>query len=989
VRVIDLRCEYAVDPIGLDELRPRLSWRLESEEPGQRQTSAEIVATSDGRELWRFRELSGATSVAYRGPALLSRRRVEWRVRAWDRDGRPTEWSAPASWEMGLLDAADWTASWIGRRTFEPVARPAGLAWIWYPEGAPALGAPAEARAFRRVVTVPEARRARVFLTADDRFTLWVNGRRAGGGDTWTRFFVVEIELEKGDNVVAVEAVNTGGPAGLIGWIEGVGGLDGSWKASKDRPKGWTDRGFDDSAWVAAETVADFGAGPWTAGLSDQNIGVPASEPSPYLRRTFTLDAAPRRARLYVTALGLVEVRLNGGRVGAACFAPGWTDYRKRLQVDAYDVTGLLRPGENVIGAILGDGWYAGRVGWLRSRYNYGPPPLRLLLQLEVDGRIVASDAGWKGSTGAILANDLLDGETHDARLEPVGWDRAGFDDSAWRAVEVFEPPKVPLVARAGPPVRVTQEWPAKAVSEPKAGVFVFDAGENVVGWARIQARGPAGTAITLRFAEMLNPDGTIYTANLRSAKCADRYVLRGDGEEVWEPRFTFRGFRYVEATGWPGRPTAGAVTVRVAHTDLPVTGRFACSNAMLTRLFANIVRSQRGNFLEVPTDCPQRDERLGWMGDAQIFAATACFVMEAAPFYAKWMRDVEDAQSPEGAFPDVAPRIVHRADGAPAWGDAGVLVPWTACAWSGDRRLLERHFDAMKRWVAYVAAANPDRLWRQRVNSNFGDWLNVQAETPKDLLATAFFARSAWVVARAAQALGHTEDAAAHDRLFVRIRDAFRREFVDDRGRLKGGTQTAYALALEFDLVADPRSAARHLVEDIERRGGLSTGFVGVAHLLPALTRAGRVDVAYRLATSESFPSWGFSIKHGATSIWERWDGWHPERGFQDPGMNSFNHYAFGSVGQWMVSTILGIEPLEQGFGRISIAPVPGGGLTWAEGEYRSAHGPIRVRWEIRGGEFALDVTIPPNTTAEVRLPGRRPVAMESGSRRFAEKLP
>jgi alpha-L-rhamnosidase len=716
----------------------------------------------------------------------------------------------------------------------------------------------------------------------------------------------------------------------------------------------------------------------------DVSLGL---SPSSYLRKEFRPEKPVRRGRLYATARGIYEMYVNGERVGEYVLAPGWTDYRKRIQYQTYDVTGLLAEGQNTLGAILGDGWYAGFVGFdPKHRGAHYGSRAHLLAQLNVeyeDGTTytVVSDGSWKSSTGPILYSDLLVGESYDARKEMAGWNEPGFDDSEWYPVRVGGVESAALIAQPDEGVRVTEEVLAKSVTEPESGVYVFDMGQNMVGWVRLKVGGEAGTEVTLRHAEALNPDGTIYTTNLRFARATDRYVLRGGGEEVYEPRFTFHGFRYVEVTGYPGEPPLEAITGRVVHSATPPTGIFECSSPMVNKLQSNIVWGQRGNFLSIPTDCPQRDERLGWMGDAQIFVRTAAFNMDVAAFFEKWMIDVEDAQSPEGAFPDVAPLFGDRSEaflkkGSPAWGDAGVIVPWTIYKTYDDTRIIERHYDAMGRWMEYLREANPDLLRRTKLGNNYGDWLSPKGDhTPKDLLATAYWAYDARLMAEMAGAIGRREDAKGYEDLFEGIKGAFNETYVAKDGRIKGDTQTCYVLALHMDLLPEELrpAAAEHLVAAIEREDWhLSTGFVGVGYLCPVLTETGHSDVAYRLLGNETYPSWGYTIRNGATTIWERWDGWTEENGFQSPNMNSFNHYSLGSVGEWLYRYVAGIDldPQTAGYGRIIIRPHPGGGLTYARGAYDSVRGKIVSAWSIEGDQFNLRTTIPPNTTATVHVP-------------------
>jgi alpha-L-rhamnosidase len=707
--------------------------------------------------------------------------------------------------------------------------------------------------------------------------------------------------------------------------------------------------------------------------------------PSPYPRREFLLDRPVRKAHLYATARGVYEFYLNGSRVGDDVLAPGWTDSDRRVQYQVYDATALLVEGPNAIGAVLGDGWYSGFFGFdpKRRGAHYGPHP-QLLAQLHVeyeDGSTesIATDGSWRCSTGPILYSDLLMGESYDASKEMPGWDEPGFDDSAWYAVGVEELGNTNLVAQPDEGVRVTEELEAKRVTEPREGVYVFDMGRNMVGWVRLRAEGEAGTEITLRHAEAVNPDGTLYTTNLRAARATDRYALKGEGEEVYEPRFTFHGFRYVEVTGYPAEAPLGAIAGRVVHSATPPTGSFGCSNQMVNELQENIVWGQRGNFLSVPTDCPQRDERLGWMGDAQVFVRTASFNMDVAAFFEKWMADVEDAQSRKGAFPDVAPLLtgsglMDLSRGAPAWGDAGVIVPGTIYRIYDDMRIVQRHYDAMTRWMEYLHEANPDLIRRNRMGNNYGDWLSPKGDhTPKHLLATAYWAYDAKLMAEMAEATGRHEDAREYGSLNERIKGAFNEAYVSPDGRIEGDTQTCYLLALHMELLPEDLRpvAAEHLVRAIEKEDWhLSTGFVGVGCLCPVLTETGHTDVAYRLLNNETYPSWGYTIKNGATTIWERWHGWTEENGFQSPNMNSFNHYSLGSVGEWLYRYVAGIDLGTPGYGRMVIRPRPGGGLRHARGEYDSVRGRISSSWKIEDDRFVLDVLVPPNTTATVRVP-------------------
>lgn len=880
-------CEFRANPLGIDITRPRLSWQMQSDQPGARQTAYRILAASAPRllkpgqaDLWDSGQVASDQSVLveYGGPRLQSRQRVHWQVSVWDETGVSAE-SEPAWFEMGLLKPADWRARWIS-------------------------------------------------------------------------------------------ATLTGGPRTNV--------------------------------------------------------------PAPYLRKAFSLPAKVKEARLYITALGLFECAINGKLVSDDLFTPGWTDYHKRVQYSVYDVTKLLQAEENAIGVILGDGWAAGHVG-MGARQNYVDRP-RLLAQLEVtlaDGttRRIVSDRTWKHQFGPLLENDLLMGEAYDARLEMPGWDKSDFDDTEWRRVQVFSNWPGQLVATNGPTVRRIEEL--KPVNDPvEKGNFIhrsaiFDLGQNMVGRIRFQGSATAGSTVTLRFAEVLDADGKLYTANLRAARATDYYTFKGDkngkGVEVWEPKFTFHGFRYVEVVDYPGTVDQDTITGIVLHSEMAQTGDFACSEPLLNQLQHNILWGQKGNFVDVPTDCPQRDERLGWTGDIQVFARTAAFNMDVAGFMRKWAQDVADSQSAEGMIPAVVPLAIPLVDGGPAWADAVVICPWTMYLCYGDRGILVDNYAVMAKFMDWLQAASPGHIrcapefegW-----PGFGDWLSINAATPRDFIGTAFLAYDASLMARIADVLGKAQDAQRYRQLFAEVKAAFakrylkggklaenpapasqRRQMMDgadaiSRGNLKAvdygpissevfntdlftPNQTAYVLALHFDLLPESLrgQAVAELVADIERRDGhLSTGFVGAPYLPHVLSSNGRLDVAYQLLHQKSWPSWLYSVTQGATTIWERWDGYTEENGFQDAEMNSFNHYAYGSIGAWLYNTVAGIEidPQQPGYKHTILRPQPGGGLTQARGSLQTRYGKLASSWEITDGKFDWTLTVPPNTTATVCLPGK-----------------
>jgi alpha-L-rhamnosidase len=767
--------------------------------------------------------------------------------------------------------------------------------------------------------------------------------------------------------------------------------------------RAWDDRG-QPSPWSNAAfwETGLMGAAQWKARwiVPDLPVDTTRSNPAAILRTDFALDGTVASARAYVTAHGLYEMEINGKRVGTDVLAPGWTSYDERLQYQTYDVTDLVQRGGNAVGVTLGDGWYRGRLAWEKRRNTYGKD-VALLAQIVVrytDGReqTIATDDRWKAATGPIVASDIYNGEAYDARLERAGWSRAGYAAADWKPVRVASYSLNNLVAPLGPPIRRIEELKPKAVLKTPAGETVFDMGQNMVGWVRLRVRGPAGTTVRLHHAEVLDKEGNFYTANLRTAQQADTYILKGDGDETFEPHFTFHGFRYVKVEGFPGTPGTEAITGIVVHSDMPRTGSFTTSDPMLNQLYHNIVWGQKGNFVGVPTDCPQRDERLGWTGDAQVFSRTAAFNFDVAGFFTSWLRDLAADQRPNGSLPDVIPDVLSRGSttantSSSGWGDATVIVPWTMYLTYGDTRLLERQYPSMRAYVEYQRKTAGDKLlWNS--GWHYGDWLAFAttradypgATTDKDLIATAFFAHSADLLARSAKVLGKTEDARAYRDLFERIRAAWTKEYSTASGRLSSNTQTAYALALHFGLLPEPRrpEAGARLAADVRSVGHLTTGFLGTPYLTDALTNTGHLADAYRLLLNKRYPSWLYPITRGATTIWERWDGEKPDSSFQDVGMNSFNHYAYGAIGDWMVRTVAGLDldETEPGYRHLIIAPEPGGDLTSARAELMTPYGSAVSGWTLAAGRMRVTVRVPPNAHATVHLPSARVAAVSEG---------
>ncbi|TVR54412.1 MAG: alpha-L-rhamnosidase [Puniceicoccaceae bacterium] len=858
----DLRCETAVNPLGIGETRPLLRWKLQSRQRDQAQSAWQVIVSTDPAalkrgegDLWDSGKVGDAASngITYAGRELHSRQRCWWKARVWDARGRPSGWSEAAWWELGLLTAGDWSADWI------------------------------------------------------------------------------------------------------------------------------------ESAVVG---------GKWT------------SAPAPYFRKGFTLPAAVAEARLYITALGVFDASINGSRISDEVFSPGWTNYLKHVQVSTYDVTRLLKKGDNRLGVILGDGWYCGFVS-NEGRQIYGDRP-RLLAQLEVrlkngETIFVGTDPSWETRTGPILEADFLMGESQDARLALPDWDRAGGSSDGWVPALPAGAVTATLIPRIGPAVRPQEVLrpvgPAKAFGGWNHRSFVYDLGQNITGSIRLTMKHRAGKTIRLRFAERLQDNGRPYYENLRSARATDSYTFATDGEETFEPRFTFHGFQYIELIVEDSRedpPPPEAIEAIVLHSDIPPTGSFQCSHPLLNRLYQNIEWGQRGNYLDVPTDCPQRDERLGWTGDAQMFIATGAFIRDIEGFFTRWQLNLDDAQQDSGAIPAVIPHTkpgeTKGNDSGPAWSDAVVICPWTIYRHYGNTRILERHFDSLRRYVDFLESSSKN-LIRCHPDTTpwggFGDWLTLDAETPTDLIGTAFFAYSAGLLGRIADTLGKSGLARRYGKLSADVAAAFRHRFVTPEGLVVANTQTAYVLALKFDLLTPEMRpvATEALVRHIRKRGWhLATGFVGTPYLNDVLSENGHLDVAYRLLEQESYPSWLFPVTQGATTIWERWDGWTIEKGFQTPSMNSFNHYAYGAIGEWIHTTVAGInlDPEVPGYRRIHFRPRPGGSLTWAEGSLESPCGRIALRWEKTGNSLNLALEIPVNTRAVLHLPAPYTASASAGNKRL-----
>ena len=953
----DLRVsEGFVNPIGFHDRTPTFSWKLPTSGGVLAQKAYRIVAAShpsllpDRADLWDSGKVDSSQSawVPYAGKPLRSRLAVHWQVMYWDQNQQASAWSSPAHFELGLLENSDWQAQWI---RLDPAQQPNA-------PGASVVIEKAEYGEQGKAEHLIDIRPALNKALAEGKSQILVNNDLAGRDPIFgvpKSLSLVVVRNNKREEIVIPEDARYDLLTGAL-----VGSTD---------------------AYVPQ-----------------------------YLRREFQITKPIRSARLHVTARGLFELRLNGKKIGEDFLTPGWTPYHRKIETLTYDVTKQLRQGKNALGSILGEGWYAGRLGYQPLPVHHRQP--QFLLQLEmthVDGSTttVITDDSWKATDqGPIRFSGIYDGENFDARMDLGAWDQIGYNDSSWRRVVAEKPAAdIALKPKRHHPVRVTQKVPAIAVTEPEPGRWIFDLGQNLVGWPVIHLPVQKDQVITMRVAEMLEKNGTLYRANYRSAKTTNSYTAAKKGTISWHPTFTFQGFRYVELTGLPAgvRPNKSWVAGHVLHSDFATSGTFASSHAMLNQLQRNITWGLRGNFVDIPTDCPQRDERLGWTGDAQAFTPAALFNADVHSFLASWLESMRLDQTAEGAIPSVIPDVAGlfgNPCGGPGWADAATVVPWELYVRTGDVSVLEENFDMMRRWVAWYESKAQNHIIDVEA---YGDWLqpnpssgNIQGDTPRDLIGTAYFARSTDFTARAARRLGKTEEADRLTNLFNAIKSAFVAKYFDAQGKLTiaNESQTGYLLALGFDLLPEAmrQPASEHLVRMVGQADGhLRTGFLGTPLLAPVLDRFGRTDVAYQVLFKDTYPSWFYSIHQGATTMWERWNSYSHENGFGDASMNSFNHYAYGAIGQWMHERIAGLapDPEQPGYKHFFIQPAPGGPLTSAKAELMTPYGTASSSWILQQGKLQLAAIVPPNTSATLLLPGKPATKLSPGVHRITHPMP
>ena len=1010
---VNLRCESRPSPLGLSETIPRLSWQEIATIPGERgqyQTAYQIqvasslqTLTNNQGDLWDTGEVmtNQTSQIAYTGSALMSHQVCYWHVQVWDNNGQSSGWSEPATWTMGILTQGEWTAQWVGRDdapAWNTGSTFFNANWIWYPEGNPTVSAPVATRWFRKTFTVPAGTavvQAFATMAGDNVFTLYVNGQIALSNENlmyWQQYGQADISsfLVPGTNVLAVAVVNTGAspnPAGLIGSFDLTYSneqtnsfqTDGSWVAANQLYSNWNQTNFNASGWPNVMVLGAYGIAPW-------NDFAKTYLAATHVRKDFSLSQLPPRAVLYVTGQGLVEPHLNGTKVGNDYFVPGWTDYADRLYYSAYDVTPLLQKGSNTLGAILGDGWYRGNCAF--DGQNYYGTTTRLLAQLYLfytnGTQIIGTDSSWQAGFGPILQCDNEAGETYDARREVPGWDSPGFTNSSW--VPVTTGAQISPVIQAYPAetMQTNQFITPAAITQPQPGLYVVNFGQNISGWVRLQVTNqPAGRRIVMRFGEWLNPDGTVFRDNLRTANAMDTYICKGGGVENWEPNFTHHGFQYMEVQGLAEPLTTNTFTAVTVQAALSKSGAFQCSNDLINHIYSNMLWSVRDNYFAVPTDSPQRDERAGWCDGIEIMR-TGMFDLQAESFFSKWSQDIVDSRTRAtlSDFGHQAPLVSD--DGFSAgWQDSVVFVPYWLYKTYGDLRPAQRFYTNMVSHLNYYASISSGFIGP---DNGYGDWVSIDNSTPLTLISTAFYARCASMMAEMAQALGKTSDAAAYGALFTNICSAFQTNFVADDGTVGTDSQGGYALAFAFNLLTPTQRAlaSNKLVEAVNAQNNHpSTGMVTTHLLLPALAGIGRSDLAYQMLEETTYPSWGYEVGLGATTIFELWNSVNADGtvNTNQDAMNSLNHANFGTCAEWFYRGILGINELAPGFAKILIEPQPGGGLTSAQGYYDSIQGPISNAWTCTGNMFNMAVSIPPNTTAQIYVPTTNANAiLESG---------
>ncbi len=1033
IRVGGLRCEYLVEPLGIDAPSPRLSWTLTPVRPGARglkQSAYRVIVASsaasvreDKADLWDTGKVASDRSVhvAYAGRPLTSHAECWWKVRVWDQNGAESAWSEPARWSMGILDAGGWKGRWIGLDGGEEAGElPSTLkqaSWIWFPGTIASTGAPIGTRYFRRTFTLPEGgkvRKATLYATADDSFAASVNGRAVGGGQSWltVKQFDVTTLCRPGRNDLAIAATNAESltvapeknPAGLLGLLKVefetgeplVVPTDENWRTLNKEVAGWDREGFDDAGWRAAQASGTFGSPPWgVVGGSDHR-----RLPSRTLRREFRVGKEVRRATAYVCGLGFFDLHLNGRLVSDQLMNPALTGYDRRACYVTFDVTSEVRRGENAVGVVLGNGrYFAPRKDVPVPTRTYGYPKLLLQLRLDyADGSVedVVSDTSWKLTTGGpVRADNEYDGEEYDARREMPGWSEPGYDDSGWRRAAVVAPPGGSIEAQTIEPIRVTEVLRPVAVTTPRPGTLLVDFGQSFYGTVRIKVSGPAGTRVRVHTSFNVTPDGLLNSANDRSALNTDIYTLKGRGVEVWSPRFKGNATRFAQVEGLPGPASVENFEGLVTHTDMEPVGQFTCSNAMLNRIYLNARWGTRMQNRSVPME-PDRDERMPWSGHPAKTSESEGYVFNVARFYDHFLHNFRAHQAEDGSLQEILPPYWTFNSKDIIWPSVITVIPDWYYNFYGDPGPLADNYECMRRWVLFQQKAyqKPDGTVDF---CNYGDWVDIswvkgtpdKRTTSRPLMSTAYFYNNLRIVARAAGLLGKAEDAKQFHALAGRVRDGFNARFFNPvANTYESATQGSYVFPLAFGLVPEghrPAVIANLVDEILVRNGGhTSVGLVGMQWFLQVLTDAGRADVAYTVATRKTRPSWGYMVSKGATTIWERWD-----TDTQDGGMNGESQKILsGNLEAWLYQALGGInyDPERPGFKHVIMRPRIVGDLSSVRASYRSLYGPILSEWRVSGRSLVWTLAVPPNTTATVYVPSSDVNAVTEGGKPAGE---
>ena len=1028
LRPNDLRCEYLINPLGIDVGAPRLSWKLQAVDPkarGLMQSAYQILVApseallgEDKGATWDSGKVASDQSlrVPYAGKPLASHDTCWWKVRVWDGKGNVSEWSKPANWTMGMLDPKDWTGRWIGHdggdETADYAADLKKASWIWYPGGKSTIGAPIGTRYFRTVVTLPADRRVRHALLlagADNSFAASVNGRSVGKGAGWVEIKPLDVTsmLHPGVNTVAIAATNVESttvapdknPAGLIGVlkVEFETGdpllvpTDARWRTSEKEAVGWERDNFDDSGWKAAQVSGPSGIPPWGAiggGSNHRRL------PSRMLRREFNVAKVVKRATASVCGLGFFDLHMNGRQVSDQLMNPALTGYDRRLCYVTFDVTRDVQPGANAIGVVLGNGrYFAPRRDYPVPMHSYGYPKLLLQLRLEyADGSVesVVSDADWRLTTdGPIRSDNEFDGEEYDARREMPGWSKPGFDDSKWHRADLVAAPGGVLEAQMIEPIRVTEILKPVAVTNPKPGVFMVDLGQSFYGSVRLKVSGPAGTPVRMHTSFNVMPDGLLNASNDRSAMNTDIYTLKGQGVETWSPRFKGNATRFVQVEGFPGTPTAENFEGLVTHTDMEQVGQFACSNPLINRIYLNARWGTRMQNRSVPME-PDRDERMPWSGHPAKTSESEGWVFNVARFYDHFLHNYRVHQAEDGSLQEILPPYWTFNSKDIIWPSVITVIPDWYYNFYGDIRPLADNYECMKRWVLFHQKAyqKPDFTIDF---CNYGDWVDGswikdtfdKRTTSRPLMSTAYYYNNCRIVARAAKLLGKADDSKQFDDLAGKVKAAFNARFFNPKtNRYESGTQGSYVFPLAFGLVPQDHKSAviNNLVDEImvKHKGHTSVGLVGMQWFMQVLTDAGRADVAYTVATQTTRPSWGYMISKGATTSWERWD-----TDVQDGGMNGESQKILsGNFEAWVYQALAGInyDPDHPGFKHIILRPRPVDDLTFVHASHRSLYGPIESDWKKDKAAFRWTLTVPPNTTATVYVPAKDQADVSEG---------